>query len=146
MTGSLDRLALMATLHCLAGCVLGELTGMAVATALGWGNTAQMALAIGLAYLFGFSLTALPLVRARLPWRQVVTTALAADTVSITIMELIDNLFILALPGAMDAGLGDPLFYGAITAGFAIAFPFAFLANRYLIARGRGHAVVHAHH
>src|SRR4051794_21435858 len=146
MTGSLDRLALTATLHCLSGCALGELTGMAIATALGWGNTAQMLLAIGLAYLFGFGLTALPLVRARLPWRQVATTALAADTVSITIMEVIDNLFVLALPGAMDAGLGDALFYGAIAAGFAIAFPFAYLANRYLIARGRGHAVVHAHH
>jgi Domain of unknown function (DUF4396) len=146
MTGSLDRLALMATLHCLTGCALGELSGMAIATALGWGNAAQMTLAIALAYLFGFGLTALPLVRAGLPWRQVVTTALAADTVSITIMELIDNLTVLAIPDAMDAGLGDPLFYGAIAAGFAIAFPFAFLANRYLIARGRGHAVAHAHH
>ncbi|HYC80616.1 MAG TPA: DUF4396 domain-containing protein [Solirubrobacterales bacterium] len=146
MAGSLDRLALMATLHCLTGCALGELAGMAIGTALGWGNVATMALAIALAYLFGFNLTALPLVRARLPWRQVVTTALAADTVSITIMEVIDNLFVLAIPGAMDAGLGDALFYGAISAGFAIAFPFAFLANRYLIARGRGHAVVHAHH
>lgn len=146
MTGSLDRLALMATLHCLTGCVLGELAGMAIGTALGWGNFPTMALAITLAYLFGFSLTALPLVRARLPWRQVVTTALAADTVSITIMEVIDNLFVIAIPGAMDAGLGDFLFYGAITAGFVVAFPFAFLANRYLIARGRGHAVVHAHH
>ena len=146
MTASLDRLALMATLHCLTGCALGELTGMAIATALGWGNLAQMVLAIGLAYLFGFSLTALPLVRARLPWRQVVTTALAADTVSITIMELIDNLTVLAIPEAMDAGLGDALFYGSIAAGFAIAFPFAYFANRYLIARGRGHAVAHAHH
>jgi hypothetical protein len=146
MTGSLDRLALTATLHCLTGCALGELTGMAIATAFGWGNAAQMVLAIALAYLFGFSLTALPLVRARLPWGQVVTTALAADTISITIMEVIDNLFILAVPGAMDAGLGDALFYGAIAAGFAIAFPFAFLANRYLIARGRGHAVVHGFH
>jgi hypothetical protein len=146
MTGSLDRLALTATLHCLTGCALGELTGMAIATALGWGNAAQMVLAIALAYLFGFSLTALPLVRARLPWRQLVTTALAADTISITIMEVIDNLFVLALPGAMDAGLGDALFYGAIAAGFVIAFPFAYLANRYLIARGRGHAVVHGYH
>ena len=146
MAGSLDRLALTATLHCLTGCVLGELVGMAIATALGWGNAAQMILAIGLAYLFGFSLTALPLVRAHLPWRQVVTTALAADTVSITIMELIDNLTILLIPGAMDAGLGDALFYGSIAAGFAIAFPFAYLANRSLIARGRGHAVAHGFH
>ena len=146
MTGSLDRLALTATLHCLTGCVIGEFAGMAIATALGWGNVAQIALAIALAYFFGFGLTALPLVRASLPWRQVVTTALAADTVSITIMELIDNLTVLAIPDAMDAGLGDALFYGSIAAGFAIAFPFAFLATRYLIARGRGHAVAHAHH
>lgn len=146
MAGSLDRLALTATLHCLTGCALGELVGMAVATAFGWGNVAQIALAVALAYLFGFGLTALPLLRAGLPWRQVATTALAADTVSITIMELIDNLTVLLIPDAMDAGLGDALFYGSIAAGFAIALPFAFLANRYLIARGRGHAVVHRYH
>lgn len=146
MAGSLDRLALTATLHCLTGCALGELVGMAVATAFGWGNVAQIALAVALAYLFGFGLTALPLLRAGLPWRQVATTALAADTVSITIMELIDNLTVLLIPDAMDAGLGDALFYGSIAAGFAIALPFAFLANRYLIARGRGHAVVHGYH
>lgn len=146
MAGSLDRLALTATLHCLTGCVIGELVGMAIAVALGWGNLAQIALAVALAYVFGFGLTALPLVRAGLPWRRVVTTALAADTVSITIMELIDNLTVLLIPNAMDAGLGDALFYGSIAAGFAIAFPFAYLANRYLIARGRGHAVVHGYH
>lgn len=146
MAGSLDRLALTATLHCLTGCALGELVGMAIATAFGWGNVAQIALAVALAYLFGFGLTALPLLRAGLPWRQVATTALAADTVSITIMELIDNLTVLLIPDAMDAGLGDALFYGSIAAGFAIALPFAFLANRYLIARGRGHAVVHGYH
>lgn len=146
MAGSLDRLALTATLHCLTGCALGELVGMAIATAFGWGNVAQIAVAVALAYLFGFGLTALPLLRAGLPWRQVATTALAADTVSITIMELIDNLTVLLIPDAMDAGLGDALFYGSIAAGFAIALPFAFLANRYLIARGRGHAVVHGYH
>lgn len=141
-----NRLALKATLHCLTGCAIGEFSGMAIATALGWGNLAQIALAIGLAYVFGFGLTALPLMRARLAPRTVVSTALAADTVSITIMELVDNLTVLAIPDALDAGLGDLLFYGSIAAGFAIAFPFAYLANRYLIARGRGHAVVHAFH
>jgi Domain of unknown function (DUF4396) len=143
---ALNSLAIKATNHCLTGCVIGEVAGMAIATALGWGDLAQIALAVGLAYLFGFGLTALPLVRAGLPARTVVSTALAADTVSITIMELIDNLTVILIPSALDAGLGDALFWGSIAAGFAIAYPFAFLANRYLIARGKGHAVVHEHH
>jgi hypothetical protein len=146
-TGSdLNRLSIAATTHCLTGCAIGEVAGMAIATALGWGNAAQMALAIGLAYFFGFGLTSLPLIRARLAPRTIVSTALAADTVSITIMEVIDNLTVILIPSALAAGLTDPLFYGSIAAGFAIAYPFAFLANRYLIARGRGHAVVHQHH
>jgi hypothetical protein len=143
---ALNSLAIKATNHCLTGCVIGEVAGMAIATALGWGDLAQIALAVGLAYLFGFGLTALPLVRAGLPARTVVSTALAADTVSITIMELIDNLTVILIPSALDAGLGDALFWGSIAAGFAIAYPFAFLANRHLIARGKGHAVVHEHH
>ena len=143
---ALNSLAIKATNHCLTGCVIGEVAGMAIATALGWGDLAQIALAVGLAYLFGFGLTALPLVRAGLPTRTVVSTALAADTVSITIMELIDNLTVILIPSALDAGLGDALFWGSIAAGFAIAYPFAFLANRHLIARGKGHAVVHEHH
>jgi hypothetical protein len=142
----LNSLAIRATNHCLTGCVIGEVSGMAIATALGWGNVAQIALAVGLAYLFGFGLTALPLVRAGLPAKTVVSTALAADTVSITIMEAIDNLVVILIPSALDAGLGDALFWGSIAAGFAIAYPFAFLANRSLIARGKGHAVVHEHH
>jgi hypothetical protein len=142
----LNGLANSATRHCLTGCAIGEFSGMAIATALGWGNTPQIALAIALAYFFGFLLTSLPLIRAGLAAGVIVTTALAADTVSITIMEAIDNLVIVLIPDAMEAGLGDPLFYGSIAAGFAIAYPFAFLANRYLIARGRGHAVVHEHH
>jgi hypothetical protein len=143
---SLNRLAASATTHCLIGCVIGEFAGMALATALGWGNVAQIVAAVSLAYLFGFSLTARPLVAAGLGAGVIVSTALAADTVSITIMEAIDNLTIVLIPNAMDAGLGDALFYGSIALGFAIAYPFAFLANRYLIARGKGHAVVHEHH
>jgi hypothetical protein len=143
---SLNRLAASATRHCLTGCALGEVVGMAIATALGWGNAPQFALAIGLAYVFGFTLTAMPLVKAGLAAGVVVSTALAADTVSITIMEAVDNLTVLAWPGAIDAGLGDPLFYGSIAVGFAIAFPFAFWANRYMIPRGKGHAVVHEYH
>jgi Domain of unknown function (DUF4396) len=135
-----------ATTHCLTGCAIGEFAGMAVATALGWSNLAQTVLAIVLAYFFGFGLTAMPLVRAGLAPNVIVSTALAADTISITIMEAIDNLTVLLIPGAMGAGLADPLFYGSIAVGFAIAYPFAFLANRYMIARGRGHAVVHQYH
>lgn len=142
----LNSLAVSATVHCLTGCALGEVAGMMLALAFGWGNLAQIALAVGLAYLFGFSLTALPLVRAGLTAGAVVSTALTADTVSITIMEVIDNLFVLFVPGAMEAGIGDPLVYIAIAGGFAVAFPFAFWANRFMIARGTGHAVVHEYH
>jgi hypothetical protein len=144
--GALNRLALLATVHCLTGCVIGEVLGMAIATALDWPNGAQIALAVGLAYVFGFGLTAMPLVRAGLAAGVVISTALAADTVSITIMEAIDNLTVLLIPNAIDAGLGEALFWGSIAAGFAIAFPFAFLANRWMIARGKGHAVVHRFH
>lgn len=143
---SLNRLAVSATNHCLTGCAIGEIAGMAIATAFGWGNLASIAAAVVLAYFFGFGLTAMPLVRAGLAAGVIVSTALAADTVSITIMEAIDNLTVVLVPNAMDAGLDDALFYGSIAAGFAIAYPFAFLANRYLIARGRGHAVVHEYH
>jgi hypothetical protein len=143
---SLNRLAVSATNHCLTGCAIGEFAGMALATAFGWGNVAQIALAVALAYLFGFAFTAVPLVRAGLAPGVVVSTALASDTVSITIMEVIDNLTVVLIPSAMEAGLDDPLFYGSIAAGFAIAYPFAFWANRYLIARGKGHAVVHEYH
>ncbi len=143
---TLNRLAVSATTHCLTGCAIGEIVGMALATALGWGNVAQIALAVGLAYLFGFSLTARPLIKAGLPAGVVVSTALAADTVSITIMEVVDNLTVILWPGAMDAGVGDLILYVSVAVGFVIAYPFAFWANRYMIARGKGHAVVHAHH
>ena len=142
----LNRLALSATTHCLTGCAIGEILGMAIATGLGWGNLGQIALAVGLAYIFGFGLTAIPLVRAGLAAGAVISTALAADTISITIMEVIDNAFVLAYPGAMEAGIADPVLYFAVALGFVIAYPFAFLANRYMIARGKGHAVVHEYH
>lgn len=142
----LNGLAIAATNHCLTGCVIGEVLGMAIATALSWGDVAQIALAVSLAYFFGFLLTSMPLIRARLAPRTIIAAALAADTVSITIMELIDNGTVILIPSALEAGLGDPLFWGSIALGFAVAYPFAFWANRYLIARGRGHAVVHEHH
>src|SRR5919109_3334906 len=122
----LNRLALSATTHCLTGCAIGEITGMAIATALGWGNVTQIALAVGLAYLFGFSLTARPLIKAGLAAGAIASTALAADTVSITIMEVIDNLTVVLWPGAMEAGVGDPILYVSVVVGFVIAFPFAF--------------------
>ncbi len=142
----LNRLATSATNHCLVGCVIGEVTGMATATALGWGNAASIAVAVALAFFFGYSLTSLPLVRARLPLAAIVPIALAADTVSIVIMELIDNGFVLLVPGAMDAGLGDLRFWAPLLGGFVIAWPFAFAVNRAMIRRGKGHAVVHQHH
>jgi hypothetical protein len=142
---SLNRLAVSATTHCLTGCAIGEVTGMVIATALGWGDVASIALAVGLAYVFGFTLTAVPLVRAGLAAGAVASTALAADTVSITIMEVIDNLTVVLVPGALDAGLADPLIYASIAAGFAVAYPFAFLANRYMIARGKGCALADRH-
>jgi hypothetical protein len=143
---SLNRLAVSATTHCLTGCAIGEVAGMAIATAFGWGDVTQIVLAVALAYLFGFGLTAMPLARAGLAAGVIVSTALAADTVSITIMEAIDNLVVVLIPDALESGLGDPLFYGSIALGFAIAYPFAFWANRYMIARGKGHAVVHEYH
>jgi Domain of unknown function (DUF4396) len=145
-SSELNRLAVSATTHCLTGCAIGEVLGFIIATSLGWSDVGSLALAVGLAYLFGFALTARPLVKAGLAAGTVVSTALAADTISITIMEVIDNVVVVLVPGALDAGVADPLIYASIAAGFAIAYPFAFLVNRYMIARGKGHAVVHMHH
>lgn len=119
---------------------------MVIATALGWGDAASIALAVGLAFLFGYALTSLPLLRANLSFREIVPIALAADTISIAIMEVIDNATILLVPGAMEAGLDELLFWVPLLGGFAIAWPFAFAVNKYMIARGKGHAVVHEYH
>jgi hypothetical protein len=144
--GDLNRLAVSATNHCLTGCVIGEVAGMAIATALGWGDVASIALAVALAFLFGYSLTSLPLLRARLPFAAIVPIALAADTVSIAIMEVVDNLTMILVPGALEAGLDDILFWAPLLGGFVIAYPFAFWVNRAMIRRGKGHAVVHEYH
>ena len=142
----LDRLALSATLHCLTGCGIGEVLGMVLGTAFGWGNLPTIALAVGLAFAFGYALTLVPLLRAGLGLGTALGLALAADTASIAVMEVVDNAVMLAVPGAMGAGLADPLFWGSLALALAIAAAAAFPVNRWLIARGRGHAVAHAHH
>jgi hypothetical protein len=143
---SLNRTALSATLHCLTGCAIGEVLGLVVGTALALSNGTTIVLSIGLAFVFGYALTMLPLLRSGLALGQVLGLALASDTLSIATMELLDSLTILVIPGAMDAGLGDLLFWGSLAGALLIAFWAAFPVNRWLIARGRGHAVVHAYH
>ena len=143
---SLNRLAFSATIHCLTGCAIGEVLGMVIGTALGWGNGETIVLSIALAFLFGYSLTMLPLLRGGMTLAAAIPVALVADTLSITIMELVDNAIILVIPGAMEAGLSDLLFWGSLAGALLVAGLAAYPANRWLIARGRGHAVVHAHH
>jgi Domain of unknown function (DUF4396) len=143
---SLNRTALAATWHCVTGCAIGEILGLAIATALDWGDVASIALAVVLAFFFGYLFTLRPLVTGGVPLRRAARVALAADTVSIGVMEIVDNAFILLVPGAMEAGLGDFLFWWSLGVGLFIAFWAAFPVNRARIARGRGHAVVHAHH
>ncbi len=140
------RTAMSATAHCLTGCAIGEVLGLAIGTALGWSDLATIALAVALAFFFGYLLTSLPLLRAGLALSVVIPLALAADTISIFVMEVVDNAFMLLIPGAMDAGLGDALFWGALAAALAIAFVVTVPINRALIRRGKGHAVVHEHH
>jgi hypothetical protein len=143
---SLTRLAVSATLHCLTGCAIGEVLGMVIGTVLGWGNWPTVALAVLLAFVFGYSLTMGPVLRAGVPFSRAVRVALAADTVSIAVMEVMDNAVVLTVPGAMEAGLGDVLFWGSLALSFVVAFGVTVPVNRWLIGRGRGHAVVHAYH
>ena len=142
---SLNRTAWSATLHCLTGCAIGEVLGMVIGSALGWSNGATIALAVVLAFFFGYLLTLRPLLK-RLTFASAAKLALAADTASITVMEIIDNAIMLVIPGAMDAGLGSFLFWGSLAFALAVAAVAAFPVNRWLISRGKGHAVVHAHH
>ena len=142
----LTRTAISATLHCLTGCAIGEVLGMALATWWGWGNTSSIVLSIVLAFLFGYALSMRPVLAAGVGLRSALGVALAADTVSIAVMELADNAFMLAVPGALDAGLTDALFWGSLVASLAVAFVLTVPVNRALIARGKGHAVAHAYH
>jgi hypothetical protein len=138
--------AITATLHCLTGCAIGEVLGMVIGTALGWSALPTVILSIALAFLFGYSLTMRPVLRAGVGFRTAVGVALAADTVSIAVMELADNAFIVAVPGAMDAGLTSGLFWGSLVASLVIAFVVTVPVNRWTISRGKGHAVVHKYH
>jgi Domain of unknown function (DUF4396) len=138
--------ALSATLHCLTGCAIGEVLGMIIGTAAGFSDGATIALAVALAFFFGYTLTSMPLLRSGLALSAVIPIALASDTISIAIMEVVDNAIMLLIPGAMDATLSDIGFYAALTAALIIAGAAAWPVNRWLIARGKGHAVVHAQH
>lgn len=143
---NLIRTAISATLHCLTGCAIGEVLGMVVATALGWGNAASIAVSVVLAFFFGYGLTIRPVLGAGVPFRRAARIAVASDTVSITTMEVADNVFLLIVPGALAAGLATPLFWWSLGVSLAIAFVVTVPVNRWLIARGKGHAVVHGLH
>jgi hypothetical protein len=140
-----NRLAVQATNHCLTGCGIGEVLGMVLATWWGWGDAASIALAVVLAFFFGYLLTLVPLLRSGLALAGALGIALVADTLSIATMEIVDNAVLLLWPGAMDAGLGDALFWGSLAIALAVAWGPTFLVNRALISRGKGHAVAHAH-
>jgi hypothetical protein len=143
---SLNRRAFSATAHCLTGCAIGEVLGMIIGTALGWSNLATIVISVVLAFVFGYSLTMLPLLRSGLAFAAAAPLAFASDTLSIAVMEIVDNAVLLLVPGALDAGLEDALFWASLAFSLVVAFVAAFPVNRSLIARGRGHAVVHAHH
>jgi hypothetical protein len=143
---ALNRLALSATVHCLTGCAIGEVLGMILATWWGWGDIASILLAVVLAFFFGYALTSLPLLRSGMSVRQAAPLAFASDTASIGTMEVVDNLFIVVVPGALAAGLADGLFWWSLAVSLLIAGIVAFPLNRWLISRGKGHAAVHGHH
>ena len=142
----LNRLSLSATVHCLTGCAIGEVLGMVLATWWVWADAPSIAIAVFLAFVFGYALTSLPLLRSGLSLREAAPLAFAADTASIATMEVVDNLIMVLVPGAMAAGLGEPLFWGALAVALLVAGAVAWPLNGWLIARGRGHAVVHSHH
>jgi hypothetical protein len=145
-TQSLNRVAFSATLHCLTGCAIGEVLGMVIGTALGFDNLSTIVLAVILAFAFGYGFTLFPLLRVGLAWATSLKLALAADTASITVMEIVDNAVMLIIPGAMDAGLDSVLFWGSLAFALVVAGFAAFPVNRWLISRGRGHNLVHGHH
>jgi hypothetical protein len=146
VTPSINRLALGATVHCLTGCGFGEVLGIVLGTAFGWSNLETIIAAIILAFAFGYALTLVPLRQAGIPWSGSLRLALAADSASIAIMEVADNAIMLVIPGAMNAPLASPLFWGSLALSLALAGLAAFPVNRSLIASGKGHALIHRHH
>ena len=143
---SLNRTALMATVHCLSGCAIGEVAGMVIGTGLGWSNGATVVLSVILAFITGYGLTMRPLLKSGMALRAAAALALASDTLSVATMEVVDNALMLAIQGAMNAGLADPLFWASLAGSLVVAGVAAFPVNRWLIARGKGHALVHKHH
>ena len=143
---SRNRTAFDATVHCLTGCAIGEVLGLVIGTAIGLHDLASILLAVVLSFVFGYALTMRPLLASGLPFRTAARTAVAADTLSIAVMEIVDNLIVLLIPGAMAAGLLDPLFWGSLFVSLVVAFLVALPVNVWLIGRGRGHAVIHDHH
>jgi hypothetical protein len=143
---ALNRLAASATTHCMTGCAIGEVLGLVISTAAGWGTAASIGLAVILAFFFGYSLTMMPLLKSGMTFAAASGLALAADTASITVMEIVDNVIMVFIPGAMDSGLASWLFWGSLALALGVAWIAAFPVNRWLIARGTGHAKLHAHH
>lgn len=143
---SLNQTAVSATLHCLTGCAIGEVMGLVIGESLGWSNGQTIVLAVVLAFLFGYSLSIMPLLKAGMALGAAMGLVLAADTLSIATMEVVDNAVMAVIPGAMEAGLVNPLFWVSMSAALAVAFAAAFPVNRYLLARGKGHALMHSHH
>lgn len=143
---SLTRQAISATVHCLTGCAIGEVLGLVIANALGWGTLPSIALAVALAFLFGYSLTLIPILRAGVALGTALGLVFAVDTVSIVVMEIVDNGIMLLIPGAMHASLTSFIFWGSLVAALAIAFVLTVPVNRWLIAKGKGHALVHEYH
>lgn len=143
---SLNKMAVSATLHCLTGCAIGEVAGLIIGTAFGWSSAGTVALSVGLAFLFGYTLSLLPLLRAKIALKSALGLVLAADSLSILTMEIVDNLVMVLVPGAMNVGLMHPLFWSTMAIALMVAFCAAVPVNRYLLARGKGHALMHEHH
>ena len=144
--GNINKLAASATLHCLTGCAIGEILGLIIGTALGLSNLATIAIAVTLAFLFGYALSLLPLVKAGLGLGVAMTTVLAADTLSIATMEIVDNAVMAIIPGAMEGGIVNPIFWASLPVALGVAFLAAYPVNKYLLLRGKGHALVHKYH
>jgi hypothetical protein len=143
---TLNQTAVSATLHCLTGCAIGEIMGLVIGESLGWSNGQTIVVAFVLAFVFGYSLSMLPLLKTGMALGAAMGLVLAADTLSIATMEVVDNTVMGVIPGAMEAGLVNPLFWVSMSAALAVAFAAAFPVNRYLLARGKGHALMHGHH